>query len=81
MYQLQQWQICHWRKGFRYYSCQIKQDLFGTWVFTRVNGGAKSKRGREVHFACRNFQEASELLEAAKLIRHKRKYHLISYND
>ena len=73
-YQVESWQRQNWLKGRRYYSCELRQNLFGQWVVLRRWGRARAKQGQSLEHACQNYQEGLALLNAITKRRIQRGY-------
>ena len=73
-YQTNQWLEVRWQKESRYYYAQIKQDLFGDWILTKVLGGYGTKRGGQRTELCKDYADALLKLGSLQKLRKQRKY-------
>ena len=74
-YALNQWLCSTWRKGTRYYSIELRQDIFANWIIKR-NWGRDQTRGagQSLTTVCQNYEEALKLFQQQNRHRHKRGY-------
>ncbi|MCC0178073.1 WGR domain-containing protein [Waterburya agarophytonicola K14] len=77
-YQTELWQTAYWRRGNRYYHCELKQNLFADWVLIRSWGTIGTKRGRQMENYCSSFAQAQETFKAVFKRREYRNYQLVS---
>lgn len=76
-YSLSQWKCVRWRRGDRFYRCEVRQDLFGNWLVVRQWGGISSGRWGAKETVCESFAEAQAVFEAVAKRREKREYVLV----
>ena len=76
-YLVDQWKCAWWRRGDRYYLCEIRQDLFSNWVVVRQWGGIHSGKWGRKETLCKDYEEAFALLLAVAKRRKKRDYVLV----
>jgi hypothetical protein len=76
-YELNQWKSARWRRGERFYRCDVRQDLFGTWVLVKEWGGIISGNWGKKETVCEGYAEAEALFEAVAKRREKRDYVLV----
>ena len=61
------WLSLRFERGTRYYQLHLEQDLWGSWILTRVNGRRNSRLGRALMTWPGSFEAGlSALAEAAK---------------
>lgn len=64
----------------RYYEVRLRQDLFGSWVITKIWGGCGTSLGRLTNKPFNNYEEAvTVMLELIK--RRKYKKYALVYNS
>jgi len=63
-----------WEKGTRYYETRLHQDLWGSWVVTRVWGRRGTAWGQVRHLPCGSYAEGLEMLTAIAMRRRQRGY-------
>lgn len=68
------WQRLRWEKDTRYYEAILQQDLWGTWVVTRVWGRRGERLGQVRDQAFKSYEDAAKELEAVGVRRGKRGY-------
>ena len=73
-YQVDDWRRQDWLKGTRYYSSELRQNLFGQWVVLRRWGRVRAKQGQSLEHTCQNYQEGLTLLSAISKRRTQRGY-------
>jgi hypothetical protein len=73
-YLFEQWKCARWRRGDRFYRCEVRQDLFGNWVVVRQWGGVSSGKWGAKEMVCKSYAEAEALFAAVAKRREKRKY-------
>jgi len=66
-----------WQKESRYYLIGLEQDLFNTWVVTRVWGRAGSPKGQIRHDAVGSKEAGLQLMSAIRKTRKQHGYNLI----
>ena len=76
-YQVDDWYRQAWLKGTRYYSCELRQNLFGLWVVLRRWGRVRAKRGQSLEHTCQSYQEGLTLVSAITKRRAQRGYRSI----
>ena len=76
-YKSDRWKSAAWRRGTRYYYCQLQQDLFGNWIVCKSWGDVRSKRGREMIVNCACYDDAVQIFSAVEKRRKYRKYVMI----
>lgn len=74
VYQLEHWKTQRWQKGTRYYICQVKQDLFGTWLACSEWGGLYVGRRRLREEPFESYTAALARFEQINRHRQKRGY-------
>lgn len=77
-YQPELWQSAYWRRGDRYYHCELKQNLFADWIVVKAWGTIGTKRGRMMENSCSSYTEAQETFQAVFKRRKYREYQLVS---
>ena len=77
-YQPELWQTAYWRRGDRYYHCELKQNLFADWVVVKAWGTVGTKRGRQMENHCSSYVEAQKTFQAVFKRREYREYQLVS---
>lgn len=78
MYQLEQWLSHRWQSDTRYYTAEVIQDLFGTWIFRCGWGGLSNRKGNHQEKALTSYDEGLVLLKETNKRRQERGYFLIS---
>ena len=73
-YQVEDWHRQDWLKGTRYYSSELRQNLFGQWVVLRRWGRVRAKRGQSLEHVCQSYQEGRALLSVIAKRRAQRGY-------
>ena len=73
-YQIESWRRQDWRKGSRYYSCELCQNLFGEWVVLRRWGRVSALKGQRLEHTCRSYDEGLQMLSALNKRRMQRGY-------
>jgi hypothetical protein len=73
----EQWKCSRWRRGDRFYRCELVQDLFGNWLVVRQWGGVSSGKGGAKETVCKDYGEALELFEVVAKRREKRDYMVV----
>ena len=73
-YQVERWKRRDWRKGSRYYSCELCQNLFGEWIIRRRWGRVTAKQGQSLENTCDSYEEGLERLRAVEKRRLQRGY-------
>ncbi|MBE9117246.1 hypothetical protein IQ249_15200 [Lusitaniella coriacea LEGE 07157] len=73
-YQFKLWKSAEWRRGERVYWCEVKQDLFGSWVVLRHWRGVKSGKWGMKETVCESYADAETLFEVVAKRREKRNY-------
>ena len=73
-YQVESWQRQDWRKNSRYYSCELRQNLFGQWVILRRWGRVSASKGQSLEHFCESYDEGLQALSAITKRREKRGY-------
>ena len=71
------WKSSFWRRETRYYSIELRQNLFGEWIVMRCWGDIGSKRGRVLEQTCDSFNSAEFVFNEAEKRRQTRKYQLV----
>lgn len=66
-----------WEKETRYYEVHLQQDLWGTWVLTRIWGRRGSPMGQVRRIPCASYAEAMKQLAAVRSQRKKREYETV----
>ena len=74
------WKSSFWRRKTRYYSIELRQNLFGEWIVVRSWGDIRSKRGRQMEQVCDSFESADSAFNEAEKRRQIRKYKLVNQN-
>jgi len=64
----------YWQSASRYYSAEITQDLFGTWLLVRRWGGRFNARGQAKTMLVDSFNAGVQLMEEIARMRKKRGY-------
>lgn len=72
------WKSSFWRRKTRYYSIELRQNLFGEWIVVRSWGDIGSKRGRQMEQVCDSFESANSAFNEAEKRRKVRKYQLVA---
>lgn len=80
-YLIDQWKSASWRRGDRYYHCELRQDLFGNWLVVRQWGGVSSGKWGAKEMLCTNYAEAEALFRTVAKRREKREYVLAQVLD
>ncbi len=72
------WITLHWTRGTRYFRVHLEQDLWHTWIVTKVNGRTGSRLGRVRSTPAAAIEVA--LLQLAAIAKHRRQrgYQLLS---
>lgn len=73
-YQVERWHRQDWRKGTRYYSSELRQNLFGQWVVLRRWGRVSAATGQSLEHDCTSYDEGLEALRAITKRREQRGY-------
>ncbi len=73
-YQVERWRRQDWRKGSRYYSSQLCQNLFGEWVVVRRWGRISSLKGQSLEHFCQSYEEGLQILVEIEKRRSQRGY-------
>lgn len=73
-YQVERWRRQDWQKNSRYYSCELRQNLFGDWVLLRRWGRVSAKQGQSLEQACASYEKGLELMGAVEKRRSQRGY-------
>ena len=73
-YQVESWRRQDWLKGQRYYSCELRQNLFGQWVVLRRWGRVSAFKGQSLEHACASYDEGLQILSAISKRRAQRGY-------
>ena len=73
-YQVDDWHRQDWLKGTRYYSSELRQNLFGQWVVLRRWGRVHAKRGQSLEHVCESYEEGIQILSAISKRRVQRGY-------
>ena len=73
-YQVERWRRQDWRKGSRYYSCELCQNLFGQWVVLRRWGRVTALKGQSLEHPCVSYAEGEEILTKVAERRMQRGY-------
>ena len=73
-YQVERWRRQDWCKNSRYYSCELRQNLFGDWVVLRRWGRVSAKQGQSLEHTCATYEEGLGLLSAVAKRRAQRGY-------
>lgn len=63
-----------WEKETRYYEVHLQQDLWGSWVLTRIWGRRGSPMGQIRRAPCASYAEAVKQLAAVRSQRQRRGY-------
>ncbi|MGY6217349.1 WGR domain-containing protein [Methylolobus aquaticus] len=71
---IDRWQRQRWEKDTRYYEAILQQDLWGTWVVTRVWGRRGTRLGQVRDAVFMSYEEAAKAFEAVSGRREKRGY-------
>lgn len=77
-YQSHLWKSASWQRDTRYYTCELRQNLFGEWIVIRSWGDIRSKRGRQMENQCDSFSGAEKAFEEVTKRRKYRRYQLVS---
>ncbi len=77
VYHLEEWQTYRWESGDRFYTLDIKQDLFGEWSLCCAWGSLFSHRGAFRTQAVTSKDEAVRQFQRIAKVREKRGYHLV----
>lgn len=73
-YQVEIWRRQDWLKGRQYYSCELRQNLFGQWVVLRRWGQVSAAKGQSLEHACESYDEGLQILSAVSKRRVQRGY-------
>ena len=73
-YQVENWRRQDWRKGTRYYSAELRQNLFGQWVVLRRWGRVTTLQGQSLEHLCESYEQGLEILSAIEKRRSQRGY-------
>lgn len=73
-YQLKRWKRQDWRKGTRFYSCQIQQDIFGDWIVLKQWGRIGAPRGQHQEVPCERYEQGVKIFNSVAARRTKRGY-------
>jgi WGR domain len=65
------WITLRWIRGTRYYRVHLEQDLWSTWLLTKVNGRIGSRLGRARSYTSPSIEAA--LFELAAIAQRRRK--------
>ncbi|MGB5635561.1 MAG: WGR domain-containing protein [Waterburya sp.] len=76
-YTSDRWKSSLWRRDTRYYTIELRQNLFGEWIVVRSWGDLGSKRGRQLEQVCDNIKSAELVFKKAEKRRITRKYQLV----
>ncbi|PSB66158.1 hypothetical protein C7B79_02200 [Chroococcidiopsis cubana CCALA 043] len=68
------WKRHEWRRGDRWYSLEVRQDLFGTWVVIAAWGGLRSRIKGQKEWRCGSKKEAEEIASNLRKHRSERGY-------
>lgn len=77
-YQSDLWRTASWRRGDRYYHCELKQNLFADWVVVRSWGTVGTRRGRQMESYCHSFEDAEAVFQTVIKRRKYRGYLLVN---
>ncbi len=64
------WITLRWVRGTRYYRVHLEQDLWSSWILTKVNGRIGTRLGRARSYASLTIDAA--LLELARIAKRRR---------
>lgn len=73
-YEVKRWRRQDWRKGSRFYSCELRQNLFGEWVVIRRWGRASALSGQSLEHFCRSYDEGLDIFRGVEKRRSQRGY-------
>ena len=73
-YEVERWRRQDWRKGTRFYSCQLCQNLFGEWVVVRRWGRASALKGQSIEHLCSSYDEGFDIFRGVEKRRAQRGY-------
>ena len=76
-YQVDRWRRQDWCKQTRYYSCELRQNLFGQWVVVRRWGQISALKGQSLEHSCSSYEEGLDLLSQVEKRRSQRGYRAI----
>ena len=72
------WVRLRWETPSRYYEAHLGQDLWGTWVLTRIWGGRHNARGQLCRELCQDEADGQRRLKALAVRRERRGYRLVA---
>lgn len=79
-YKTKKWVEMRFERDTRYYLLMLKQDLFGQWIITKVNGQINNQLGKSRDERCETYDEALARFTASIQYRLKsRNYWLVHY--
>ena len=73
-YQVESWRRQDWQKDTRYYSAELRQNLFGQWVVLRRWGRVTALQGQSLEHPCESYEQGLEILSAIEKRRSQRGY-------
>lgn len=73
-YQLDRWKRCDWYKNTRFYTCELRQNLFGQWVVVRRWGRVSAKQGQSIEHVCDRYEQGLGIFETVAKRRSQRGY-------
>lgn len=68
------WITKHWRRDTRYYTANLQQDLWGSWVLVQAWGQIGTRPGRSKTTLCESYENGLILLEKVNRQRLKQGY-------
>ncbi len=77
-YESHLWKAASWRRQTRYYHCELRQNLFCTWIVTRAWGDIRSHRGREMTVYSDSYVAACQVFCDVEKRRKNHKYELVT---
>jgi predicted DNA-binding WGR domain protein len=78
MYEVSKWGFWRWQSSTRYYTVEIVEDLFGTWILRSSWGGLSTRKGNSQDRAMSSYEEAMTKLKDIDKRRRSRRYAPVS---